>query len=125
MVNDINHGVMRGLAARAQITESAQSARSDAAVQAAPLPVPERPEIKVDAEEMARNLRQAIEQINTVLKDGGRGLNFVMDQTVSGPIIQVKRAETGEVIRQIPNEVVVRVAHNLEKLQGILFSAAA
>jgi uncharacterized FlaG/YvyC family protein len=44
---------------------------------------------------------------------------------LNGPIIQVRRAETGEVIRQIPNEVVVRVAHNLEKLQGLLFSSAA
>jgi len=28
---------------------------------------------------------------------------------------------SGEVIRQIPTEVVVRVAHNIEKLKGLLF----
>ena len=83
---------------------------------------PSRPDIKIDPQEMARNLQNAIEQINTAMRDGGRGLNFVIDHAVDQPIIKVLRAETGEVIRQIPNEVVVRVAHNLEKLQGVLFS---
>ena len=79
-------------------------------------------DIKVNTQEMAKDLQKAIEQINTMMRDGGRGLNFVIDNAVNQPIIKVTRAETGEVIRQIPNEVVVRVAHNLEKLQGILFS---
>ena len=84
--------------------------------------LPPRAEIKIDPQEMAKNLKNAIDQINTVMRDGGRGLNFVIDDAINQPIIKVTRAETGEVIRQIPNEVVVRVAHNLEKLQGILFS---
>ena len=84
-----------------------------------------RAEIKVDFQEMAKNLERAIDQINTAMRDGGRGLNFVIDGAVNQPIIKVMRAETGEVIRQIPNEVVVRVAHNLEKLQGVLFSGLA
>jgi uncharacterized FlaG/YvyC family protein len=29
------------------------------------------------------------------------------------------------VVRQIPNEVVVRIAHNIEKYKGLLFSAKA
>ena len=86
---------------------------------------PQRPDIKVDTQEMARNLQNAIDQINTAMRDGGRGLNFVIDNAINQPIIKVLRAETGEVIRQIPNEVVVRVAHNLEKLQGVLFSDLA
>lgn len=90
------------------------------------LPLPAKVEIQVaDPQEMARNLSAAIEQINTAMRDGGRGLNFVIDNTLNQPIIKVTRVETGEVIRQIPNEVVVRVAHNLEKLQGLLFSATA
>ena len=74
---------------------------------------------------MAPSGKIHIIQINTAMRDGGRGLNFVIDGAVNQPIIKVMRAETGEVIRQIPNEVVVRVAHNLEKLQGVLFSGLA
>jgi flagellar protein FlaG len=94
-----------------------------AAAKPADAPQPAKVQIQVaDPQEMARNLKAAIEQINNMMRDGGRGLNFVIDDTLNQPIIKVTRAETGEVIRQIPNEVVVRVAHNLQKLQGLLFS---
>lgn len=86
----------------------------------APKPVLHAP-VQYDAQLAEHNLRAALDQINTSLKDGGRGLTFVLDNTVKQPIIQVVRSETGEVIRQIPNEVVVRVAHNLERLKGVLF----
>jgi len=38
-------------------------------------------------------------------------------------VVTVRSAETGEVVRQIPNETVVKVAHNIEKMKGLLFSA--
>jgi flagellar protein FlaG len=85
-----------------------------------PLPVLHAP-AKVNTEEMTRNLKVAIEHINNVLKDGGRGLNFVLDDTMDSPIVKVTRADTGEVIRQYPNEAVVRFAHNIEQLKGVLF----
>ncbi len=126
MINDIQ----RQAAVRVSADAMASSLPTAPAIDTKPmakveLHVPSKPQIQVNTEEMAQNLRHAIDQINTVLHDGGRGVNFVLDQTLNGPIIQVRRAETGEVIRQIPNEVVVRVAHNLEKLQGLLFSSAA
>jgi uncharacterized FlaG/YvyC family protein len=34
-------------------------------------------------------------------------------------------ANTGEVVRQIPNEVVVRVAHNIARMKGIFFNSQA
>lgn len=85
-----------------------------------PTPVLHAP-VKVNTEEMAQNLKLAIEHINTVLKDGGRGLSFVLDEAVAEPIVKVTRADTGEVIRQFPNEAVVRFAHNIEQLKGVLF----
>jgi len=36
-------------------------------------------------------------------------------------VIVVKKQDTGEVIRQIPNEVVIKVAHSLDKLKGLFF----
>lgn len=124
MINDIQRSVAPTPFVGAHAVAASSVAAVPSVAQAAPQ-VPQKPHIQVNTEEMARNLRNAIDQINTVLRDGGRGLNFVMDESVSGPIIQVRREETGEVIRQIPNEVVVRVAHNIEKLKGFLFSSAA
>jgi flagellar protein FlaG len=76
--------------------------------------------VVIDAQK-EQNIRQAIDQINTVLKDGGRGVSFVLDSSRKTPIVQVTRADTGEVIRQFPNEAVLRVAHNIDKLKGVLF----
>jgi flagellar protein FlaG len=54
------------------------------------------------------------------MRDGGRNLNFHIDDKVGGPVVLVKNAETGEVVRQIPNEVVVRIAHSIEAFKGLL-----
>jgi flagellar protein FlaG len=46
-----------------------------------------------------------------------------MDEAVGGPVVTVRSADTGEVVRQIPNEVVVRVAHSIEKMKGLMFNS--
>lgn len=111
-----------GPTARSSVGTTAVVVDTKAATQLAinPQPVLYSP-VKVDTEKMAQTLKLAIEQINTVLTDGGRGLTFVLDDTVGQPIVKVTRADTGEVIRQYPNEAVVRVAHSIEKLKGVLF----
>ena len=104
---------------------SAGNAAPTPAVKEAAVKAMSKPLIQDNSAATAESLKRAIDQINTAMRDGGRGLNFVLDESLSMPIIKVTRAETGEVIRQIPNEVVVRVAHNLEKIQGLLFSSKA
>jgi len=102
-------------------TQSAASASIGAGVAMATAPI-QKAEIKVNVEQMKKNLDQAIEQLNDNMRDGGRNLAFAMDETLGRPVIVVKKGDTGEVIRQIPNEVVIKVAHNLDKLKGILFN---
>lgn len=79
-------------------------------------------EIRVDSERMRKNLDQAIQQLNETMRDGGRNLSFSMDDTLDVPVILVKNQDTGEVIRQIPNEVVIKVAHNLDAIKGLLLN---
>lgn len=104
--------------ARASPPEPTQAA---AAAVVAP---PKKAEIKLDTETMRKNLQEAIDRINQMMRDGGRGLNFSIDDKLSGPIIVVRNQDSGEVIRQIPNEVVVRVAHSIEDLKGMLHNAS-
>ena len=104
----------------------APQAASPQAVQAE-RPVVEQPkkaEIKVDPEAMRKNLEEAIDRINKMVSDGGRALHFSFDDKMKTPVILVKNRESGEVIRQIPNEVVLKVAHSIEDLKGMLHNQA-
>ncbi len=85
---------------------------------------PPKAEIQFDSEKMRANLEEAINRINEMMRDGGRGLNFSMDSKLGRPIVLVRNLESGEVIRQIPNEVVVKVAHSIEDLKGMLHNEA-
>jgi flagellar protein FlaG len=82
----------------------------------APKPI----EIKVDLEKMKASLQESLQKLNETMRDGGRNLSFHMDEQLGGLVVQVKNADTGEVVRQIPSDVVVRMARNFEEFKGIL-----
>lgn len=82
--------------------------------------LPKPVDIKLDMEKMRANLQESLEKINAVLRDGGRNLNFSIDNSTGGIIVLVKNTDTGEVVRQIPNDAIVRVAHSIEALKGLL-----
>ncbi len=102
---------------------AAPAAPATPAVSAAPA-VPKAPAIKVepmvDPKEMRQNLQEAIEKLNDQVERNGRGLNFSVDDRLNRPIITVRSTATGEVVRTIPNEVVIKVAHNIEDIKGLL-----
>jgi flagellar protein FlaG len=88
------------------------------------LPLP-KPVIKFDSEAAHKNLEEALQKLNDMMKDSGRTLSFSMDVKLGRPIVFVKNMANGEVVRQIPNEVVVRVAHGIEDFKGMLHNEAA
>ena len=104
----------------------ARPAAQTAAAVAAPAvtPVEKAPAVKVeplvDPDEMRANLEAAIEKLNEQVERNGRGLNFSIDEKLNRPIITVRNTATGEVVRTIPNEVVIKVAHNIEDIKGLL-----
>ena len=82
----------------------------------------ERPDIKVDTEGDSKRLQQAVDRMNAKMVDGGRGLAFNVDPDLGRPVVTVTNKETGEVIRQIPNEVVIRMARSIEDSKGLLLN---
>ena len=84
------------------------------------LVLPEKTDLQFDPKQMQKNLQDAIERLNEQMKSNGRQLNFSIDKAIDRTVIQVKNVETGEVIRQIPNETLLRVAHNIEQVKGML-----
>jgi flagellar protein FlaG len=81
-----------------------------------------RPQIKLDTEGDHKRLQQAVERMNAKMVDGGRGLAFNVDPDLGRPVVTVTNKETGEVVRQIPNEVVIRMARSIEDSKGLLLN---
>ena len=132
MVSEISKMASGGAGVAAARPAAPASASSQAPGSSA-INLPETPKvqapkpvaIKFDASEVRQNLQDAVRILNQQMSSTKRGLGFQVDEAVGGPVVTVRSAESGEVIRQIPNEVVVRVAHNIEKVKGLLFSAKA
>lgn len=109
-----------------QVQPAAPPALSSAQTRAVPAaaPVEKAPAVKVepliDPDEMRANLEAAIEKLNEQVERNGRGLNFAIDEKLNRPIITVRNTATGEVVRTIPNEVFIKVAHNIEDIKGLL-----
>ena len=110
--------------AGAQTQSAASSGPAPALTRPKIIPI-ERPAIKLDTEGDKKRLDQAIELMKKRIQDGGRGLAFKVEPSIDRPVVTVTNQEPGEVIRQIPNEVVIRIARNLDDTKGNLLNAKA
>ena len=77
-------------------------------------------EVKFDPDQMRKNLEEIVQRMNDQMKATNRNLAFSIDDVADRYVISVKHSMTGEIIRQIPDESILRVAHNIEKLRGLL-----
>ena len=132
MVSEISN-MARGSAGVTAARPTAPAPASSQAPGSSAIQIPDTPKvqapkpvaIKFDASEVRQNLQEAVKMLNQQMSSTKRGLGFQVDEAVGGPVVTVRSAESGEVVRQIPNEVAVRIAHNIEKYKGLLFSAKA
>lgn len=76
---------------------------------------------KIDFGEQQQQLQEAIDRVNEMMRKNGRALNFSIDKVAQRTVITVKNLESGEVVRQIPDEALLRVAHTIEELKGLLY----
>jgi len=87
--------------------------------------MPKVNEVTIDAEKMLAKMEEAVVQLNKMAVNSGRGLNFQADPKLGRHVITVTNTDTGEVVRTIPTEVAVRVAHGIEDFKGLLHDDAA
>lgn len=82
---------------------------------------------KDDAKESATpvQVEQAVRQVNESLALREVGLQFEVDKETDMVIVKVVDRASGEVIRQIPNEEVVRIAKLMNGGNGLLVNHAA
>lgn len=96
----------------------------------APTIAPERLKSAADSvkaatvEELNKNFddyKKAVNEINRALEKIPTTLAFQRDETSNRFIVNVADISTGELIRQIPGDAVLRIARQLESLKGIIF----
>jgi flagellar protein FlaG len=124
-VNQVANPVVQTAAVSAlNAPQGAQPKPPIPGVQAAQAALPAKPAVEaeplVDQDQIRENLHAAIEKLNDQVERNGRGLNFAMDERLNRPVITVRNTASGEIVRQIPNEVVIKVAHSIEDIKGLL-----
>ena len=76
-----------------------------------------------------RNITEAVAEINDFVVSQGRQLNFSIDESSNRAVVKVTDTETGELIRQVPSDEVLKMARRIHDMQsdigasvGVLFS---
>ena len=87
--------------------------------------MPKPADIKYDAGQLKQSLQDAVRILNEQVSSKAQGLGFSYDSSIKSAVITVRNTETGQVVRQIPGDDVLRMAHNLDQLKGILYNEKA
>lgn len=76
------------------------------------------------AQEGQKNVKEAITRLNDYVQSVQRDLQFQLDDTLGKTVVTVIDRQTSEVVRQIPDEVAVRLAQDLQQDEPLsLFDA--
>ncbi|MGS0940446.1 flagellar protein FlaG [Pseudomonas luteola] len=69
-----------------------------------------------------KELESAVKEINEAAQSTQRNLDFSIDDITGETIVKVIATDSGEVIRQIPSEVAVKLAQSFKETNSLLFS---
>ncbi len=105
---------------------SAQVAKSDSEVIAQVVSIPMQ---SSNINEVVAPVRESIEKIAADLQkfvqSMGRDLNFSVDETTGYHVVRVVDQSTGELLRQLPSDELLKLAREFEQLQNALVSQRA
>ena len=71
--------------------------------------------------EMSERLRDAIETLNAAVKNSPTALSFSRDESSKRFVVTVTDTNTGEVVRNLPGDAVLRMSRQLDSLKGVIF----
>jgi len=74
-----------------------------------------------EMDKVQARLQDAITTLNERMRASNKDLSFSVDKVAKRFVVTVTDQQTGEVLRNIPGETVLRVAHSIEALKGVLF----
>jgi len=82
-------------------------------------------EKKIHSSKYLTSVKEKLDEISELLnfemKARSTNLNFSVDEPTNRVVVKVINSDTGDVIREVPSEAILRVSKNIEALKGILF----
>jgi flagellar protein FlaG len=82
-------------------------------------------EKKIHSSKYLTSVKEKLDEISELLnfemKARSTNLNFSVDEPTNRVVVKVINNDTGDVIREVPSEAILRVSKNIEALKGILF----
>ncbi|MDT3668876.1 MAG: flagellar protein FlaG [Aromatoleum sp.] len=73
----------------------------------------------------SEDVLKALDEVREAVKPVAQSLHFSLDQDTGRTVVKVIDTETNEMIRQIPSEDILKIAHAIDKLQGLLIKQHA
>jgi len=92
---------------------------------AVPVNATTEPAAHADKTEDPHAVRNAVAAINRAAKSLTNTVQLVMDERSEHAIVKVMDSETGQLIRQIPNEEVLELRRALDRISGLLIHRTA
>ncbi len=99
----------------------AELARTDSRVDAMDLPAPDLSPVSLSRE----SAQALVKQISQQLEDSGRSLALSVDEVAGDIVTRVLNPNTGELVRSIPSEEMLRISRNLMSIEGLLINQSA
>jgi len=124
-INNIAAGGARVAAMHSSTPAPELQKKTTAEINEPKVQAPKPVTLQFDPNQARQSVQEAVSILNQQIQRTNRGLGFRMDEILNSPVVTVVSESTGEVVRQIPNEVVVRVAHNIERMKGFFFNSKA
>lgn len=109
------------------LPSTSELAPSSRAVQHERNQVADRERLPVEQREgrTANELQEVVDSISEFIQSVQRNLEFSVDEESGRVVVKVLARDSGELIRQIPSEEVLKLAQNLDDARSLLFSAKA
>lgn len=89
----------------------------------APSSVADRTEAVDALSEVTAEIEAAMTVLNETLSIGPTSASISKDNELNKFVVTIFDDESGEIIREIPNEAMQRFARNLKEIQGLIFDA--
>lgn len=106
-----------------QLSQTLAQLRSDGAqaiAKVAATPVRPQASAVAEAQPMRDAMLMAQEQIQAFVRDMDRDLSFVFDEASGYVVVSVIDPQTGEVIRRLPGDELLRLSRTLEQYGNVL-----
>lgn len=80
---------------------------------------------KRDSQADAERVKAAVESVNRSLSSRSAQVQFAFDSDSGRVLVKLIDVETSKVLRQVPNEEMLRIAKNIDRMRGIGIEHAA